>query len=193
MEIKNGFEEGYRLKAAQIYDEAFSYKLQRIIKDGKKRREILSESFIPEYSISAFHNNELIGIAGFNNAIGSFTGGINFSILSNKLGILQAVKAGTLLSILDSKPVPGELFIEGLAVNSDYRGMGIGSRLIDSVCILAKSYGFTSVGLEVVDTNQLAKKLYEEKGFQVIDNKKVPLGKTLFGFTASERMIKSLN
>lgn len=54
----------------------------------------------------------------------------------------------------------------GIALNKEYRGMGIGSLLFDEMIRLAKeSEGIEQIELDVVEGNEAAYRLYKSKGF----------------------------
>lgn len=54
----------------------------------------------------------------------------------------------------------------GIAINKDYRGMGIGSLLFDIMIEIAKNRpGVTQLELSVMKDNAIAKSLYSSKGF----------------------------
>ena len=60
----------------------------------------------------------------------------------------------------------GQLRIDSLAVAPNERGSGVGRLLLHEVFALARERGFTSVILEVVDSNPRARNLYELLGFR---------------------------
>lgn len=57
------------------------------------------------------------------------------------------------------------LNIHDLAVADAHQGRGIGAALVDRVAADAKARGCCKVTLEVHDSNERAKRLYEKKGF----------------------------
>ncbi len=58
--------------------------------------------------------------------------------------------------------------ITNIAVIPDYRRMGIGAMLINTILRLAGEHGMTSVFLEVRESNEPARLLYESRGFEVV-------------------------
>lgn len=62
----------------------------------------------------------------------------------------------------------GEAHVLNLAVHSQYRQQGIGSRLIRVAMDYWKKAGVVSVFLEVRESNEPARRLYEQIGFRMI-------------------------
>ena len=85
---QTGIPEQYRERAAELYDEAFGKKLSLAIKDNTKRLNLLKSTLILKYAIGAFHESELIGLAGFQTSEGSLTSGIGYGDLLSQLGVL---------------------------------------------------------------------------------------------------------
>jgi len=58
--------------------------------------------------------------------------------------------------------------ITNIAVHPEYRGKGIGSRLMEGLIDLAKKNGITSMTLEVRESNLVAQNLYKKFGFKAL-------------------------
>lgn len=63
-------------------------------------------------------------------------------------------------------------YIANLAVDHNYRCLGIGQRLLSQCEVVAKQWGFTSVYLHVMADNQAANHLYRKMGFEVLSSDK---------------------
>jgi len=94
-------------------------------------------------------------------------------VLSNirsKIPQYVAVEGIKVVGWCDIAPNKGEGFTHcgtlGMGVLSDYRGKGIGARLIEDALYAAKEFGFERVELEVYVSNVSAVKLYETRGFK---------------------------
>ncbi len=187
-QIKTGFSDGQRTKAAELYDAAFGAKLRIAIPDNAARLAILRDGFNPKFAIVALSQGELVGIAGFKTGQGSLTGGIGFGLLKRELGWIGAVRAILVLLLFEREYSPGQLLMDGISVSPKMRGSGIGSKLLHRVIAYAQEQGFGSVRLDVIDTNPAAKRLYERVGFTVVDVDNFPYLKFLLGFSASVQM-----
>jgi ribosomal protein S18 acetylase RimI-like enzyme len=64
--------------------------------------------------------------------------------------------------------VPGSFYINALATYPEYRGRGLGTKLLEAANTLASEAGCEILGLEVFDQNEAALGLYERHGFQAV-------------------------
>lgn len=62
--------------------------------------------------------------------------------------------------------------ITNIAIHPDFRGQGIGSKLIDTLITTAKNRGIQSITLEVRKSNQIAQNLYIKHGFISVGTRK---------------------
>lgn len=69
---------------------------------------------------------------------------------------------------IDPETLPNEWYLDSISVNEKYRGLGIGSKLLDALPEIAKREGKKVIGLNVDKENPAAKKLYSRKGFKDI-------------------------
>jgi ribosomal protein S18 acetylase RimI-like enzyme len=87
--------------------------------------------------------------------------------------LVRLVKKGSIIEpVLDKRDIPG-LYIQNICVDEDYRGMGIGSSLIEYFFQYAQNNNYSSVFLDVGIKNESAKRLYEKKGFKEFNKKMV--------------------
>ena len=122
-----GIPEELRREAAALYDEAFAAKLRPAIQDDEARAAVIAAGLSPAKGIAALDDGALVGIAGFHDEGGSLTGGITFGLVRSHIGPFRAIKALLVFSLLDRRPKPGELLMDGIVVRSDARGRGIGT------------------------------------------------------------------
>ena len=88
--------------------------------------------------------------------------------------LYESVPEGFYVAILDGKtagfvvgfisiPIRGRIFT--LAVKEEYRGMGIGTKLLDKICEILKTNGSDEATLEVRISNIPAQHFYMKQGF----------------------------
>jgi len=69
-------------------------------------------------------------------------------------------------SVIAGVSVCSENLIEGFFVNKQFRGKGLGTKLMDyTITFIKKEKKFSSVKVGVQSSNALAKKFYEKMGF----------------------------
>jgi ribosomal protein S18 acetylase RimI-like enzyme len=179
--------------AAELYDEAFGKKFAIAIPDKTKRIALFEKGFISQFAITAYSQDQLVGLAGFQTHLGSLTGGINFELLRKELGFFSALRAALIFVFYDRTLQKEQLLMDGIAVNSNYRGHGIGGTLLDEIIQVGIENGYKEIRLDVIDINPKAKKLYERKQFVATHTDQFPYLKWLFGFSASTTMIRTLD
>lgn len=64
--------------------------------------------------------------------------------------------------------VPGTFYINALAAYPEYRGLGLGTKLLEAAHTLASEAGCEELSLEVFDQNEGAVRLYERHGYREI-------------------------
>lgn len=62
--------------------------------------------------------------------------------------------------------VPGSFYINALAAYPEYRGLGLGTRLLEAAHTLASEAACETLSLEVFERNEGAVRLYERHGYQ---------------------------
>lgn len=67
---------------------------------------------------------------------------------------------------IDDETQPGEFYLDSIGVLPEYRGLGIGSMLINAMTETARNEGHRCVGLIVDFDNPNAEKLYARLGFR---------------------------
>ncbi len=191
--IQRGFPEELRLAAAALYDVAFGAKLSIAIPAAAQRLAVLARGIEPSFAFTAVRNDQLAGIAGFKTAAGSFTGGVTAGLLQEVLGPFGAVRALAILALFERKFTPGQLLMDGIAVAPEQRGVGVGTRLLQSLIDYARREGYGSLRLDVIDTNPAARRLYERVGFTPTATDHFPYLQWLLGFGAATQMQYMLN
>ncbi len=192
VQVSVGTPEGMRYRAAQLYDVAFGSKLSLAVPDDERRVDMLAKGFLLQHSISAIADGDLVGLAGFSTSEGSLTSGIQYRSLLSDLGFFSGNRAAAVFSVYDRQARAGELLMDGIVVDASSRGQGIGTRLFSGLTELAKERGYSTIRLDVIDTNPGARRLYERLGFVPKNTERFEFLRWLLGFGASTTMIYSL-
>ncbi len=184
----HGFSESLRDSAAHLYDSVFGVKFAAAIPSKDHRIKLLAQSFSPSFAFCAIHNNQLVGLAGYHSSSGSLTGGMTYRRLLANLGFFRGNWAAMIFSLYERKPMPGELVMDGIAVDERMRGCGVGTHLLEMLADYATKEGFKTIRLDVIDTNSRAQKLYERNGFVVTKTERFEFLRWLLSFGASSTM-----
>ena len=191
-EIRKGFPETERVRAADLFWKAFSGKLGKILSPEHKALALLRDLLDPAYAISAVdQNGRLLGLAGFKTSQGSLTKG-GLTDIARIYGWPGALWRGLFLSLLERPVKPGVFLMDGIFVDAAARGQGVGTALLQGVETEARAQGLTRVRLDVIDTNPRARALYERAGFEAVGEEKAGIFSGLFGFSSATQMEKRL-
>lgn len=189
--IKHGLAPEHRGKAAELYYTAFYQKLHPIFRDEARGQAVIEQSLQPEYAIVAMMNGTLVGIAGFKDSNGSLLD-IQPKTVTDVYGFFSGWLRLLALSIFSREKQENTLLMDGIVVDSQVRGHGIGSQLLDAMIAHARTSGYPQVRLDVVDTNPRARQLYERKGFVPTKSANYPYLKRIFGFSGATTMLKTV-
>ncbi len=186
--IQQGLPQTSSDKAAELYELAFGIKIARAIPEQSDRVALLNTGFNSDFAITAFHRERLVGLAGFHTNAGSLTSGITAAAIIRRLGLMHGLRACFILALYERKPKSGELVMDGIAVLPEYRGHGIGTKLLTGIVSHASDHGYKTTRLDVIDSNPKARALYERFGFKVIREETYPFLKPVLGFGGSATM-----
>jgi len=87
--------------------------------------------------------------------------------LSKGFDYFVAVVGGVVAGFADFRLMERKVKVMGLAVDPDFRGMGIGSALLSKICGVAAREGKSAAYLQVKRSNLPAIKLYRRNGFVI--------------------------
>ncbi len=107
-------------------------------------------------------------------------------------GTLRALLTLSLIELGHSRPPRGEAVIELVGVDPEWRGRGIGRRLVQSAIAIARAARRKAVSLEVVWGNTRARRLYESLGFDSVLEKRSRLLQWISGPRGWTRMVLPL-
>lgn len=191
--LEQGLPEALTDQAADLYEHAFGRKTGLIIPDAAKRKAFFLSVIDTRMCVCAVHENTLLGLAGYQDAEASFTGGmlgrgLSFSRVHKFLDPLPALRACLVSLLFLRKPGPGEIILDGIAVIPECRGAGVGGTILREVVNIAGRNGFQSVRLDVIDTNPKAHKFYLREGFQPVAVNRFEFLRGFLGFGATTTM-----
>nr|WP_284454934.1 GNAT family N-acetyltransferase [Actinomadura madurae] len=90
--------------------------------------------------------------------------------------------------MFERHPEPGQLVMDGIAVDAGIRGRGVGSLLIEEVAAVAAEQDCREIRLDVIDTNPRARALYGRRDFTAVRTERTPYLRGLLGFGAVTTM-----
>lgn len=159
-------------EAAGLLFEAFDQKIRHELKprSNEQARRIIARSLTPELGwLAVADDGTVLGVTGVGMR-GHHFSLIGFRLLAGEFGVPGALRRWpfTVLERLTTRSPREHWRIEVLAVAESARGTGIGTTLLRAVIESAREAGVRSVGLEVVDVNDGALRLYERLGFQPV-------------------------
>jgi len=190
--IVTGIAETDRLRAAELYDEAFGAKLGLAIKDRDARLAVLRAGFQLDYAVTALQGNYLVGLAGFTKQKESLTSGITYRKILREVGFFKGQKSALILGLFERKSRDDELLMDGIAVSSECRGRGVGTQLFEGLVDYARAHSYKAIRLDVIDTNPDARRLYERIGFEAERTSTFEGLRPWLGFGASTTMVYKL-
>lgn len=178
----------HREEAAKLFWQAFSGKLSLGLGPEPKALAFVQQVLDPDHAISALdEKGSLIGVAGFKTANGAFIGG-GLRDMTEVYGLVSGSVRALVLSILERELTSGTLLMDGIFVNENARGKGVGTALLGAIKRKAEELDCDAVRLDVIDINLRARALYEREGFVAGAVSKLGLLNHLFGFEASTEM-----
>ncbi|WP_344864044.1 GNAT family N-acetyltransferase [Planomonospora alba] len=185
--IRRGVPPGAERRAAELYWEAFGRKLGPALNPPDKAVGFIAAHLNHDRAVAALAGDRLVGLAGYRHAGRALTGGTAGDVLRS-YGLLSGLPRLALLALLERDPAPGELVMDGIAVDPAHRGSGVGTLLLEEIGSVAAALGYRRVRLDVVDGNPRARALYERRGFTATGTERTPYLRGLMGFGAVTTM-----
>lgn len=186
-----GLPEAMRRDAAVLYWQAFGGKLGRVLGPERLALAFVARVMRADHCIVAIGPEGLVGLAGFKTAEGSFAGG-SPADLRAVYGFWGGLWRSGIMQLLGGDADPACFLLDGLCVRPDLRGRGIGTALLAAICDEGRARGYAAVRLDVVDTNDRARALYERRGF--VRERSTPIGplRHVFGFREAHTMVRAI-
>lgn len=170
--IERGLPPDLREQAVWVFEEAFGSKMRMAVRDREKRLEFMGRTYVAEHAIIARRDEQLLGMAGLSAKDGPYQGGLMGQSWDPRpfrdlLGFAGAMWAVWGMRLSDHRPKADEIYVDGIAVSAEARGLGIGTRLLAEATAIAREQGKRFVRLDVIDINPRAQALYARLGYQV--------------------------
>ncbi|MBT3141461.1 N-acetyltransferase [Phaeobacter gallaeciensis] len=190
--ISLGFSEAEKSHVAQLFWQAFSVKLGRIMGPDARAVQFFNGCLNPNFALVARdEQGQLLGVAGFRTDAGGLVDG-SLQDMARVYGWVGGIWRGLLLSLLERKVQPDVFQMDGLFVDASARGLGVGTALLEAVFQEAHQRQLDCVQLDVIDINPRARALYERVGFVPISEEETGPLVHIFGFSKATRMEKTL-
>ncbi|MFF2348479.1 GNAT family N-acetyltransferase [Kitasatospora sp. NPDC058115] len=178
---------GAEARVAALYWEAFGRKLGPALDPPEAGRAFIAGHLHHDRGIVAVRGGEVVGVAGYRLGGRGLTGGGAGDVLA-AYGPVRGLPRLAVLALFERRPGPGELVMDGIAVDAGQRGRGIGGLLLTEVAAVAAEQGCHRIRLDVIDVNPRARALYERHGFTATRTERTPYLRTLLGFGAVTTM-----
>ncbi|WP_208354265.1 GNAT family N-acetyltransferase [Pseudaestuariivita rosea] len=188
LHIVRGLQADQTEDAIRFFWQAFSEKLRVPMGPSSKAHEFLRRAINPDHAICAVdQNSQLLGIAGFKSDDGAFIDGTLQDVIS-LYGPLSGLWRGFLLDFLRRDCEQNVFLMDGIFVDDQKRGQGVGRQLLNAIADLARETGCDVVRLDVIDTNTAARRLYERFGFIAVEDYSTGILRHVFGYSGATRM-----
>ncbi|MEY7976152.1 GNAT family N-acetyltransferase [Streptomyces pilosus] len=185
--VRRGVPAGAERRVAELYWEAFGRKLGPALNPADKAVPFIAAHLNTDRAVCALLDGRIVGLAGYQHGGRALTGGSAGAVL-RAYGHLRGLHRLLLLALFERRPAPGQLVMDGIAVDPDLRGRGVGSLLIEEVAAVAAEQDCREIRLDVIDTNPRARALYERRGFTAVRTEHAPYLRGLLGFGAVTTM-----
>lgn len=181
-----------------VFSEGFLPKF-RFVSPGKGEDCIhdfgLIDLSVPAKYFVAMEEEKILGILILKGLCGekdSYTPRLSLAKLMKKYGLSSLLRLLQLGWISRYQPPYGEIYIDSIAVSTEARGKGIGTKLLSFIERLARERKFESLSLDVMFENARARELYERMGYRVVKKYRFPRMKRGLGYSGCTFMRKKL-
>ncbi|MFI1016602.1 GNAT family N-acetyltransferase [Streptomyces sp. NPDC020965] len=185
--VRRGVPDGAEARVAELYWAAFGRKLGAALGPSATGRRFIATHLHPDRAVVALVGDTVVGVAGYRLGARGLTGGGVADVLRT-YGLFRGVPRLALLAVLERTPKPDELVMDGIAVDADLRGRGIGGLLLDAMVRVAADHHCRRIRLDVIDVNPRARALYARHGFVPVHTERTPWLRGPMGFGAVTTM-----
>lgn len=187
----SGIAQADRATAAALYWQAFGGKLGRVLGPDQKALTLLSRVMRTDHGLGAYHGETLVGLVGFKTSKGALVDG-TLADFCAVYGAVSGTCRALLLGLLERDVDNTNFLLDGICVDAAARSQGVGTALLAALEDEARTRHYTSLRLDVIDSNPRARALYERLGFTATGTTSVGIARPLFGFKSTTTMIKEL-
>lgn len=193
MRLAHGIPAQHLPAAVQLYWQAFSGKLGRVMGPETRAMAFLRDVIHPDQAITALGpDGRLLGLGGYRTPEAAFAGGTYADLRRHYGGFGAFWREALLRQLGEDRVEPGQFLIDGLCVASDSRGQGIGTALVLALCEAGQAMGYGAARIDVVDSNPGAQALYARLGFAVTRSHAIGPLRHVFGFRRALTMLRPL-
>ena len=165
VKIVDGLDEQYVDDALRVVHDAFAEKFRIGFRHADDLIRLFRDSVDRTSCCSALVDGQFAGLLTIRTDGQEFYR-LNMGALFTRFSPLQALRILLNLLLLADELKGDEFVVETLAVDPAYRGMGIGTALLQKAEARARSMGKYTMSLGVVGENEGAIRLYERQGYR---------------------------
>lgn len=166
--IVDGIAEEHVEEALRIAYEAFSAKFRIGYRNADDHVRLFHDSVDKRSCLTAIVDDCLTGILTFQTSNQEFYR-LHLGMVVTKFNPLRATRVLINLLLLAEGCRDNEFKVDSLAVDPAYRGLGIGTKLMQRAEAKAKSMGKRAMTLGVIGGNHGAIRLYERLGLKITE------------------------
>ncbi|MCB9566792.1 MAG: GNAT family N-acetyltransferase [Myxococcales bacterium] len=190
--IRLGLDDDERPRAAELYYAAFEALLRPILGEPARALPLLADALDRELALVArAADGRLVGLCGLHIDDRHLVD-LRIAAVLRAFGPLDGARRVLVGLLLAASPAPGELLIDGIAVDPRVRGRGVARRLLDELARIAAARGLRAIRVDVADTNLAARRLYEGCAFVAGETRRSALRRRIFGFAAATTMRRAI-
>jgi ribosomal protein S18 acetylase RimI-like enzyme len=171
----------FKLPAVRLYLSALEEKLMPILGGFERAVQVLNQNIDLDHCLAALCNDRLVGILGMQTREGSFWNPTLKSFIT-EYGLVGGLTKYGGLSLLHHETDSDEWYIDGIAVEAEMRGQGVGTKLLGQLEHRARTNGIYKITLEVINTNHRAEALYRRLGYCEINRANLWPFNRIYGF-----------
>jgi ribosomal protein S18 acetylase RimI-like enzyme len=171
LQIQQGLSPAHLHRAAQLYFSAFTQQISPILGVNTSAVEFVQKCINPQHAVTATLDGRLAGFVGLQYSGQSFLQ-LRLSQFTQNFGWLLGrihFREANLFSQPLQQPLQeGDVRIEGIAVEPELRGRGVGTWLLNAATEFAGKQGFRAVHIDVPDTAPDLFQLCRRMGFNYV-------------------------